>query len=203
MRKRKINRGDRSMANRILLLVVILSVGLLPTAAQSDVAAIYFPFNRPLDQLSVEEFGNSSRSGVRFAYPVAGEVFVEAGYGKSRLGRASLDRPSARFGRFLDGQGRVKHYDLAMGYNLVSGEQLDRDGALVTSALYLIAGVGTVEHGGEETAALSYGMGYRFAAADSLIFHLSLRDRVLDPGPGFAVQRTHDVELSGVVTFRF
>jgi outer membrane beta-barrel protein len=231
MRERTINSGDRAMTKRALLLLLTFSILCLPAAAHSAraplwlapvlpeqiddrrfadtqpaptaVAAVYFPVTRPLDRLAVEEQANSSRSGMRLAYPIAADLFLEAAYRKSRLGRAGRQWSPGQPRQFPDGQSRVKYYDVSLGYNLAVRERIDRGGGLRGSALYLIAGVGALEHGGEEVGGFSYGMGYRAAATESLVFHLSVRDRFIDARSTFALRGSRELEFAGMVTVRF
>ncbi len=129
-------------------------------------------------KLSVEDFGAESSSGYRLAYHVTEDFFVEGIYGESivsdlsfrRLGIAVLNTQ----------QVKLKYYYMSIGYNLFPGEVFFGKNWGMTSAVYLIGGVGQVSFNLEDHTAFNYGIGIRVLPLDWCSIRFEMRDHVFD-----------------------
>ncbi|MDH5778480.1 MAG: outer membrane beta-barrel domain-containing protein [Gammaproteobacteria bacterium] len=122
--------------------------------------------------MSVEDFGVSTVQGVRFAYHLTEDVFIEANYGKTETGESTDERASlipAVEDRTLT------YFNVLLGYNLLPGEVYWGEDLAFNTDLYLVVGSGTTEFDGEDRSTLVYGFGYRFLASDWFSIHVDMR----------------------------
>lgn len=153
--------------------------------------------------LSVEDFGSNSVVGVRLAYHVTESLFVEGAYAQSKLGETSFERLSGGAQILTDEERDLAYYNVSVGYNLFPGESfLTRDWAFKGS-LYLVAGAGSTEFGGDDRFTVNAGVGYRLIATDWLAFHVDVRDHVFKSDLLGTSETRHNVEFTGGLTVFF
>lgn len=150
--------------------------------------------------LSIEDFGVNPVYGVRLAYHVSEDLFLEAAYGMSEAGETSYEALSGD-AQLLDDRD-VSYYNLSAGYNLLPGEVfLGRRWAFNT-AFYVIGGIGSTEFAGDSHFTVNAGFGYRLLANDWLALHLDLRDHIFSSDVLGTDKTTHNIELhTGVTAF--
>lgn len=153
--------------------------------------------------MHVEDFGSDVVYGVRAAYHVTEDLFVEASYGQTELGETSFERLSGGAQILSDDQREFSYYDLSAGYNILPGESFIGRRYAFRGGLYLIAGAGSSDFGGDNRFTISYGFGYRFAATDWLAVRLDVRDHMFETDLLGETQQTHNFELSGGLTVFF
>lgn len=129
--------------------------------------------------MSIEDFGTNAVYGLRLAYHVNENIFIEAAYGTTKAGRTSFERLN-NVNLITDAQRKLTYYNVSFGYNLFTGEVFFGRSTAFNSALYIIAGGGSTEFAGDNRFTMNYGLGYRFLAADWLALHLDMRDHVFD-----------------------
>jgi len=128
--------------------------------------------------LSVQDFGAKSSSGLRLGYHVTEDFFVEGTYARSTVS----DQSFRRLGIAIFNKERVglTYYHLSVGCNLFPGEVfLGKDWAM-TSAVYLVGGVGNVNFNGEGHTAFNFGIGIRFLPVDWLSTRFEIRDHMFN-----------------------
>jgi len=131
-------------------------------------------------QMSIEDFGVDTVTGLRFAYHITEGFFVELGAGQTTAGLTSFERLSGAAQLLTDSERDYSYYNLSMGYNLFPGESfIGRNRALNTS-FYLIAGVGKTRFAGDDRFTVNFGAGMRFLPLDWLALHFDVRNHVLD-----------------------
>lgn len=153
--------------------------------------------------MHVEDFGSDLLYGVRAAYHVTEDLFVEATYGMTELGETSFERLSGGAQILSDDQRDFSYYDLSAGYNILPGESFIGRRFAFRGGLYLIAGAGSSDFGGDNRFTINYGFGYRFAATDWLAVRLDVRDHMFETDLLGEKQQTHNFELSGGITVFF
>lgn len=153
--------------------------------------------------MSVEDFGSNSLFGVRLAYHVTEDLFVEGSFARTKLGRTSFERLSGGAELLTDDERDMTYYDVSVGYNLFPGESFLGSGLAFKGGLYLIAGAGSSEFGGDDRFTVSGGFGYRLIATDWLALRLDVRDHVFESDLLGSDQTRHNLEFSGGLTVFF
>lgn len=153
--------------------------------------------------LSVENFGSNSVSGLRLAYHITEDFFVETTYGKSTVSDAII-RDEIGQGPFPDGEEQdLYYYNISGGINLFPGELFLLGKWPVGSAVYLKMGIGTV-HLVEDKQAFNFGFGLRLLPYDWMAVHINMEDLIFEQD-FLAGQNstTHNFQLHTGVTFFF
>lgn len=126
--------------------------------------------------LSIEDFGSNPVYGVRAAYHIAEDLFVEAAAGRSDAGLTSAEELGGNL-RILDNRD-YKYYNISFGYNFLPGEVFIGRNYALNSAFYLIGGVGSTRLNSEDHFTFNIGAGIRVLATDWLAVHIDVRDHV-------------------------
>lgn len=129
--------------------------------------------------LSVEDFGSNSVLGIRIAYHVSEDFFLEANVAQSSLQETSFERLSGSTPLFTDDQRDLLYYNMSFGYNILPGEIFIGENWAFNSTFYLVAGWGNTRFGDESHRTVSLGGGLRFYLTDWMAFHLDMRDHIL------------------------
>ncbi len=153
--------------------------------------------------LSVEDFGVNPVLGVRAAYHVTEDLFVEAATGSADTQRTSYERLSGAAQLLTDAQRRFSYYNMSVGYNILPGESFAGSGLAFNSALYLIGGIGVTTFAGSDRHTVNFGFGYRLVATDWLAIHIGVRDYVFSHDLFGADKTTNNLELQAAATWFF
>lgn len=153
--------------------------------------------------LSVEDFGTNSLYGLRVAYHVTEDFFVEGTYGRSRLGQTSFERLSGGAQLLTDDQRDLTYYNVSVGWNLFPGESFLTRNWAFKGGLYLIAGAGSTEFGGDDRFTINGGVGYRLIATDWLALRVDVRDHVFKSDLLGESETRHNFEFSTGLTVFF
>src|SRR6202453_2135240 len=95
--------------------------------------------------LSIQDFGTNPVYGIRAAYHVSEDFFLEGFLGRSKGGQSSLEEVFPEI-TVLSTSGRhFTYYDLDVGYNILPGEVFLGRGRAFNTALYVTAGMGDVK----------------------------------------------------------
>lgn len=153
--------------------------------------------------LSVEDFGTNSVVGVRLAYHVTEDLFVEGSYGRTKLGETSFERLSGGAQILTDDERDMTYYNVSVGWNLFPGESFLARRWAYKGGLYLIAGAGSTEFGGDDRFTINAGFGYRLIPTDWLALHVDVRDHVFKSDLLGTSETRHNVEFTGGLTVFF
>ena len=153
--------------------------------------------------LSVEDFGSDVVYGVRAAYHITEDFFVEAAYASSTLGQTSFERLSGGAQLLTDDERDFSYYNMSVGINVLPGEAFITDRWAFKGGLYLIAGIGSSEFGGDDRFTVNGGLGYRLAATDWLAFRVDVRDHVFKSDLLGESETKHNFELTAGLTVFF
>ncbi|NHN37777.1 outer membrane beta-barrel domain-containing protein [Pseudomaricurvus alcaniphilus] len=130
--------------------------------------------------MSVEDFGSNGVAGLRLAYHVSEDFFVEAGYGQTTTEETSFELLSGSTRILTDAQRELSYYNISVGYNVLPGEIFIGRERAFTSAVYLIAGVGNTDFADDEHFTYNAGVGLRLLANDWLALHLDFRSHMFE-----------------------
>jgi outer membrane beta-barrel protein len=98
---------------------------------------------------------------------------------------------------------KLTYYNISIGYNLLPGESFIGSNHAYNSALYVIAGVGSTEFGGDNRFTTNFGAGYRLLLTDWLALHADVRDHIFTNDILGTDKTSHNIELDGGFTFFF
>jgi outer membrane beta-barrel protein len=153
--------------------------------------------------MSVEDFGTNTLYGLRAAYHVTEDLFVEAVYGETELGETSFERLSGNVQILEDDDRDMSYYNLSVGFNVFPGEVFIGRGLAFKGGLYLIGGAGSTDFAGDEHFTVNFGVGYRLAATDWLALRIDVRDHMFETDLLGSEELTHNIEFSGGLTIFF
>lgn len=153
--------------------------------------------------LDVQDFGSNAVYGVRAAYHVTEDFFVEGVYGQSTLGKTSFERLSGDVQILSDDDRNFSYYAVSLGYNIFPGEAFIGRRWAFRGGLYLVAGAGSSDFAGDQRFTVSGGVGYRLAMTDWLMFRLDARDYVFKSDLLGDNETLHNFELTGGLTVFF
>jgi outer membrane beta-barrel protein len=188
------------MANPTILLSLIAAMSLIASAtaaaqsaesipepvipAQVDRRDVHIPKIKANDVeigafagiLGVQDFGAKPSFGMRIGYHVTEDFFLEGTYGRSKVSDASYRRLGIPV--FSTEEVPLTYYNLSVGWNLFPGEVfLGKDWAM-TSAVYLVGGVGNVNFNKENHMAYDFGIGIRILPIDWFSMRFEMRDHM-------------------------
>jgi outer membrane beta-barrel protein len=153
--------------------------------------------------LAVQDFGSNPVYGVRAAYHVTEDFFLEGVYGRSELGETSYERLSGDVQLLSDDDRQFSYYNLSVGYNILPGEGFVGRKYAFRGGLYLVAGAGSSDFAGDERFTVSGGFGYRMAATDWLAVRMDVRDYVFQSDLLGSNETLHNLEFTGGLTVFF
>ena len=153
--------------------------------------------------LSVEDFGSDVVYGVRAAYHITEDFFLEGTYASSTLGQTSFERLSGGAELLTDEERDFSYYNLGIGLNILPGEAFITDRWAFKGGLYLIGGIGSSEFGGDDRFTVNAGLGYRLAATDWLAFRVDVRDHIFKSDLLGESETKHNFELTAGLTVFF
>jgi len=152
--------------------------------------------------MSIEDFGTDSVIGLRLAYHVTEDIFVEAAYGMTEAGLTSYERLGGAVSVLTDDEREYSYYNLSLGYDLLPGESFFGRDRAYSSDMYLIGGIGATEFAGDKRFTWSFGAGYRLLLNDWLALHTDVRDHLFDIDVLGEDKTTHNIEIhTGVTVF--
>jgi outer membrane beta-barrel protein len=153
--------------------------------------------------MNFEDFGSDGSVGIRAAYHVTEDFFVEATYGESDLGQTSFEDLSGGARLLTDSEREVSYYNVSLGWNVLPGESFIWDRWAFKGSLYLLAGAGSTDFGGDDVFTVNAGLGYRFVAKDWLALHVTVRDHMFESDLLGESETKHNVEVLGGFTIFF
>jgi len=116
---------------------------------ETKIDATDFELGAFVGVLSVEDFGANMVTGVRAAYHVTEDFFVEAAFATSDTDPTSYERLSGSAALLTPAQRKYRYYDLSLGYNLLPGESFLGGRRAFNSDMYLIGGIGATKFAGD------------------------------------------------------
>ncbi len=145
--------------------------------------------------LSVEDFGTNPSYGATLAYHVTEDFFLQAEYGRTKAGRTSFETLAGNIQLLTPRERHFTYYDLSLGYNFLPGEAFLGRGLALSSAFYLIGGIGGVDFAGDQKFTVNFGAGYRVLPSDWLAVHITVQDRVFQSDLLGTTKLTNNIEM--------
>lgn len=151
---------------------------------------------------SAEDFGSSQLTGLRLAYHVTEDIFFEGAYATSTV-TDKLFRQILPGGIFLNEEEKLKYYSVSVGYNFLPGELFISKQRAMTSAVYIIGGIGNTNFAQENRATVNFGIGIRMLPTDWLGIHVDMRDNIFKSDILGISKTTNNFELHAGLTVYF
>ena len=129
-------------------------------------------------EISIQDFGAQPVAGARIDYHITEDLFFEGTYGRAKGGKTSFEELSGNVQLLSNAERRFTYYNVSLGYNLLPGEVFIGHSLAMTSALYMIGGIGEVTFAGDENFAINFGAGFRVLPTDWLALHIDVQDLV-------------------------
>jgi outer membrane beta-barrel protein len=144
--------------------------------------------------LSIEDFGTHPVYGITAAYHITEDFFFQGEAGRARGGRTSFETLGGNIQLLTQSERRFTYYDLSLGYNFLPGEAFIGRGIAMTSAFYLLGGIGGTDFAGDTKFTVNFGAGYRVVPTDWLAVHITVQDRVFQSSLLGATKLTNNLE---------
>lgn len=152
--------------------------------------------------LSMENFSAESVKGVRLAYHVTEDFFLEGAYARSTISDEFFRSRAFPITGFDKQDEDLTYYNLSLGFNVLPGEIFVGHRWAMASAFYIIGGIGTTTFANENYSTFNYGGGYRILLTDWLAMHIDMRDYVFDSDLLGQNKRTNNFEATvGISVF--
>lgn len=149
-----------------------------------------------------QNFGSNAAGGLRLAYHVTEDVFVEAALGQTKVSDEAF-RQVLPGGVFPKRSETLSYYSLSAGYNVLPGEVfIGRDRALA-SQIYLIGGVGSTRFVDQKRQTFNFGLGVRLFLSPRFALRVDMRDHVYPLDILGKSQSTQNLELTGGLSVLF
>jgi outer membrane beta-barrel protein len=152
--------------------------------------------------VSIEDFGTHPEYGFIAAYHMTEDFFFQAEWGHSRGSQTSFETLT-NIQLLTESERRFTYYDLSLGYNFLPGESFIGRGTALTSAFYLIGGLGGTDFAGDTKFTVNFGAGYRIVPTDWLAFHITVQDHVFQSSVLGSTKLTNNLEARIATTVFF
>jgi outer membrane beta-barrel protein len=153
--------------------------------------------------LAIEDFGTHPVYGITGAYHITEDFFFQGDFGRSRGGRTSFETLGGNIQLLTESERRFTYYDLSLGYNFLPGEAFYGRGVAMTSAFYLLLGMGGTDFAGDTKFTVNFGAGYRIVPTDWLALHVTVQDRVFQSSLLGSTKLTNNLEARIATTVFF
>jgi outer membrane beta-barrel protein len=153
--------------------------------------------------LSIEDFGTNHTYAAQLTYHVTEDFFFRGDLGQSTAGRTSFETLGGNIELLTGDERRFTYYSLSLGYNFLPGEVFLGRKTAMNSGFYVLAGIGSVDFGGDDHLTINLGAGFRVLPTDWLAIHIGVQDRVFDSDILGETKVTNNIEmlLSATVFF--
>jgi outer membrane beta-barrel protein len=144
--------------------------------------------------MSVQGFGTKPSAGLRLGYHVTEDFFLEGTYGRAKVSDEAYRTLGIPI--FTSEVVPLTYYNLSIGVNLFPGEVFVGKDWAMTSAVYLVGGVGNVKFSGEGHTAYDFGIGIRVLPKDWLSARFEIRDHMFSSDLLGKNELTHNFEMT-------
>ena len=155
--------------------------------------------------INIEDFTSELAPGISATFRASEDFFIQYNYLQTNVSLSSAEKNLSVGETYVpNGSRKFSHYDLLLGYNLFQGEFFPSPAKTSLSALYVVAGVGDTEFGGESSMTYTVGVGYQVAIFRRVGLHFDFRDYIYSSSLVSAKdRRVNTTELSVGLKFLF
>jgi outer membrane beta-barrel protein len=170
--------------------------------SEANIDTENFEIGLTVGVISIEDFSTSMIAGLRLAYHINENFFVEAAYGQTEAGQTSFELLSGGAPLLTDEERNYRYYNLGLGYSL-NGEIFVTDSWVINSATYFVLGAGSTEFAGDEHFTLTLGAGYKVLLSDYFALRVEVNDHLFNSELIGAEKTTHNIHYGVGATFFF
>jgi outer membrane beta-barrel protein len=170
--------------------------------SEANIDTENFEIGLTVGVISIEDFSTSMIAGLRLAYHINENFFVEAAYGQTEAGQTSFELLSGGAPLLTDKERNYRYYNLGLGYSL-NGETFVTDSWVINSATYFVLGAGSTEFAGDEHFTLTLGAGYKVLLSDYFALRVEVNDHLFNSELIGAEKTTHNIHYGVGATFFF
>ncbi len=161
----------------------------------------YFDVGLFTGVLNIEDFNSEYVIGGNITFNANEDFFMQFNYFQTDSSLSSYERVE---GPYFNGSDRnFTHFDFLVGYNLFLGEQFFVDTKAKLSSLYLVAGVGDTEFGGEGSFTYTAGIGYQVALKRTWLMRIDYRDYIYETNIIGENSTVHNTSLTASLSYLF
>lgn len=128
--------------------------------------------------INIENFPAEYLVGVNVTFKASEDFFLQYNYIQADISESSFEKNPAAPTLDLGDNRSFSHYDLLLGYNIFQGEFFASGGEAHLSSLYVVAGIGDTDFGGEENFTYTLGLGYQIEFFRRYLVRFDYRDYI-------------------------
>ncbi|MFZ5504316.1 MAG: outer membrane beta-barrel domain-containing protein [Pseudomonadota bacterium] len=151
---------------------------------------------------STQNFGSSVAGGMRLAYHITEDFFVEGSVGRTKVSDAAFRRILPG-GIFTGDTETLVYSNMNVGMNVLPGEVFFGGSRAMPSQVFILAGGGTTRFNGQRMQTWDLGVGVKVYVADWFAVRVDMRDNVYTLDLLGKRESTHNVELNAGVSYLF
>ncbi len=173
---------------------------------EADIDDENFEVGAYVGLISIEHFGTDVFYGLQGAWHVTEDLFFQGAYGHTQVGNTPVE-DFADLNLLTRDERNFTFYNLSMGINVLPGEVFITDKLVLNSAVYVLAGGGSLDFLGEKNFALNLGVGVRLIATDDFAIHIAFQDLITDKpallNPLGRDGTAHNLQYTAALTYFF
>lgn len=152
--------------------------------------------------INIEDFGSNDIVGIRLAYHVSEDFFLELSAAQTQLQETSFERLTGDIQLLTDDQRDLTYYNLSVGYRFLPGEVFIGKNFAMNTSFYLVGGIGNTNFAEEEHFTYNMGAGFNAMPTDWLNFRFDVRGHVFEHDLfGETVETTNLETTFGITIF--
>ncbi len=151
--------------------------------------------------LSIQDFNSELALGFQTSFKASEDFFLQFNYLQADSSASSFELSQGQI--FSGSDRKFTHYDFLLGYNLFQAEFFGNTQDSAISSLYLVAGAGETEFGGENNFTFTLGTGYQFALNRRYVLSLDFRDHIFKSSLLEEDSNTHNTQVSAGISILF
>lgn len=194
---------------KILVFVSVCNFACLGAWANEESGAVekltidkeFFAVGIYTGMLSIQDFNSELSFGFEGSFKASEDFFLQFNYFQADASLSSFELSQGQL--FSGADRKFTHYDFLLGYNLFQAEFFGSGTSSAISALYLVAGAGETEFGGENNFTLTVGTGYQFALNRRYVLRVDYRDHIFKSSLLEEDANTHNTQISVGLSYLF
>ncbi len=197
---------------RILLtvsLIGFLNFIALPTSAEnasleSSMSSLdneQFELGITAGVINIQDFGSEIIAGINANFIASEDVFMQMTFLQADAELSSYEKSQGQL--FANDDRTFKQLGFLVGYNLFQGEQFFSQPDAQLSSLYLVAGIGDTDFGGEESFTYILGVGYQVGLSRRVNLKFDYRNYIYDSSLLREDEATQNGQLSASLNWLF